>query len=464
MIFKELHGKSGIPHIEDLSIDKFINTLYNLDEYLITEKIDGSQILFGIDANGFYTSRETKGGNRIYESKNYPLNFSSVYMRSAHDALLKILPLLESAGFEIGDQIEAEVLYGEIPNAIPYSKDVNHIVFLRVTEGFVDLNKLKKISDNQTVTLKLKVPFTEDGKIIKLKEEFNNWKFSSSPEIKYGFDILNKELKPKLNKINSYLNEQSEIKHLTNKDILTLPLNVTPKFVTEGKWKEVKNNIKNIKEDIQIKYNSLILETKELLLDNLVRNQQSGFGPALSEGGCIEGVVLRHPISKEQVKVVDKNTFSKTRDYVWESRLKLTEKVQTPNNASSFIGKVLVGLASAMGHPYLGTTQSKKYLRQISENKEDLLSTLTENINFTETKEYCLNFIKIKRNDLTFELIKYNSSIKESIFSEIIEKRTKQAFAEMFKQLEIFETKIKSSRDSKDLILVIAEKQISEIL
>ena len=50
MILKEI--TRNIPHIEDLSIDSLYDTLQNLSKYELTEKVDRSQLLFGIDETG----------------------------------------------------------------------------------------------------------------------------------------------------------------------------------------------------------------------------------------------------------------------------------------------------------------------------------------------------------------------------------------------------------------------------
>src|SRR5690606_21069841 len=101
----------GITHIEDLEIKEFLDVVRDLKKYTVTEKVDGSQILFGIDERGFYTSRESKGGARVYSAEDYELKFSSSYMRSAHLLLEHVLPTLRDAGLHPGNQVEAEVLF-----------------------------------------------------------------------------------------------------------------------------------------------------------------------------------------------------------------------------------------------------------------------------------------------------------------------------------------------------------------
>ncbi|HEY6438369.1 MAG TPA: hypothetical protein VIY47_17415, partial [Ignavibacteriaceae bacterium] len=173
----------GISHIEDLPVTEFIKTLNSLHEFEITEKVDGAQILFGIDDYGFYTSRESKGGERIYNERDYSVTFSSTYKRSAHKLLEQVLPILREAGLRNGDQVEAEVVFVELPNVVPYSKDTNYLIFLSTTEGTVNIDHLKQKLDGRSVSVSLISPVTSDGKTISLQEEINEWKFSRAPKI-----------------------------------------------------------------------------------------------------------------------------------------------------------------------------------------------------------------------------------------------------------------------------------------
>ncbi len=161
---------NGISHIEDLPIKEFIEILTNFKQYNITEKVDGAQLLFGIDSVGFYTSRETKGGTRIYNEADYGITFASTYMRSSHKLLEQMLPYLKGAGLKSGDQVEAEVLYGELPNVVPYSADTNYLIFLRTTEGTVNIDRLQQKLDGQSVSVSLVSPFTDNGRTIEYLE------------------------------------------------------------------------------------------------------------------------------------------------------------------------------------------------------------------------------------------------------------------------------------------------------
>ena len=127
----------GITHIEDLGVQEFLDALYNFEKFEISEKIDGSNLQFGYDEQGFYTSRETKGdAERLRSESEYEKEYNTTFQRSAHLALEKAIPsLLKSGHLKQGDAVEVEVLYGVLPNAVPYNEGINRIIFLRPTNG-----------------------------------------------------------------------------------------------------------------------------------------------------------------------------------------------------------------------------------------------------------------------------------------------------------------------------------------
>ena len=87
--------KKGIPHLEDLPPQKFLDVVENLAVYTITEKLDGANLVFGFDNEGeFYTSRETKSGNRYYTAEQYEKRPGNNGFKLAHLALAKCIPIL----------------------------------------------------------------------------------------------------------------------------------------------------------------------------------------------------------------------------------------------------------------------------------------------------------------------------------------------------------------------------------
>jgi len=465
MIINEL--SKGISHIEDLPIVEFLHTLSSLDEYDITEKLDGAQILFGIDENGFYTSRETKGGFRIYNEQDYGIKFQSTYMRSVHKLLEQVLPTLRKAGLNEGDQVEAEVLYGELPNVVPYSKDTNYLIFLRTTEGTVNIDRLKQKLDGYTLPISLLAPYTPDGRFIELREETNNWEFSRAPKIPFNFmdlapkDILNLDSPGwdffnKRRDLHSYLTEYSGIQGMYNRAILKTPLNKCPDWCEPQDWKFIKSLVKEKREEI----NKVIQERhipgiKSILLDHLVRNKKSAFGPLLEEGGWIEGVVLKHKVSGKMLKLVDKEVFGTIRENAWKERNLLTEAAKGVEGEHSFLGELHVSLARSLGHPELGTIQAKSYLRKI-----EILTE--ESIDFKEVRSYWLNILEQSENQLLLKLDKYEKGQEEET-PRAIKERTLQTFASTFERIFSLQEHALQAKTSNDLVIALVGKHLGEI-
>jgi hypothetical protein len=310
----------SIPHLEDLPPSKLLEVLSQFWEYEATEKLDGSQLLFGIDEDGFYTSRETKGGLRIYNVDDYEVSFKNTYIRSAHIALESVLSSLKDAGLTVGCQVEVEVLYGEFPNVIQYSPDKSFIIFLRTTEGNVDIDHIRVKLADRSLSIPLVAPFTFNGKDIDYKEVTNIWEFARSPvidinssvapDIMYHEDIIHQFLRT---------GRKQQDYSINNHQLLETKLNQIPDWFT-GMWSRDRNEIKMQRDVLSYEYAEFLTDLKRVLLDKIVRGRSSVFGPI---DGWIEGVVFRHPKTGHMFKLVDKKLFLKMKDFYWEERNKL---------------------------------------------------------------------------------------------------------------------------------------------
>lgn len=458
----------GISHIEDIPVGEIIEILTTLSDFQITEKVDGAQILFGIDKVGFYTSRETKGGERIYNEANYGITFASTYMRSVHTLLEQMLPVLKGAGLRPGDQVEAEVLYGQVPNVVPYSADTNYLIFLRTTEGTVNIDHLKQKLDGQAVSVSLVSPFTDDGKSITLKEHTNNWKFARVPIIEKNYDsrLINR----RIIEMNRYLSLTDTFTGQSLQVILETPLNKIPGWVSPGTWKHVKEYIKDRRKDIhECLHDDHILPLKEVLLNNFVRNTSSAFGPIVENGGWIEGVVFRHNTTGKMVKLVDKDVFGTIREMAWQKRNMLVERAKSTQGASSFMGRLFLDMATSIGHPELGTMQAKNYLRKAGTITEERLSTLAEGTDFDSVRSYWSSLLEIRHTDLERELDKYEKEANDfpagtrRFLATAIEERTKQTFAQIFQQIDEMQEATLHAKSTNDLLNVLVGKQLGEI-
>ena len=434
---KNIGASRGITHIEDLHVSEFIDVVKNIHRFKITEKVDGAQILFGIDENGFYTSRESKGGVRIYDERNYSLSFSSTYMRSAHKLLEKMLPLLKEAGLSQGDQVEAEVLYGELPNVVPYSADRNYLIFLRTIQGGVNIDYLQEKLCNESTSITLESPYTPNGKDIFLREETNVWKFDKIPEISVVFQSIDKKVFPIISELNKFLDKKSGILDTTNRIIESTALNGIPVWCNSSDWKTLKEEVKEKRDRIkeQIK-NRFILKIKEILLDSIVRNSSSKFGPSLDSGGWIEGVVLTDT-SGMTVKLVDKNVFGTIREDAWRDRNRLSEHARGIDSPGGFLGSLYLDLAISLGHPELGTIQASRYIRKLGESREEQLVRISSSCNFHQVKEYWHTLLDIKENILDEDLDKYNNAfLPIDKLQNAVRVRTLQTFAFLFEKIK----------------------------
>lgn len=471
----------GITHIEDLSVDDFLNTVRYISEYTITEKLDGAQLLFGLDDKGFYTSRESKGGRRIYFVDEYDITFSTTYMRSAHLLLASILSEMMSAGLQVGDQVEIEVLYGSLPNVVPYVGEINRIIFLRTTAGLADINRLSEKIHGRAFYTELEVPFTDNGKTIQLKKERLKWAFSAVPRIRIDEEAIMSSVMPLLKDMVRYLRSSSGICDQPMNVIVSLPLNKRPDWVNPTEWKDLKEQIKKKKEEsTHIIRQEMMPAIKEKLLDNIVRSRASVFGPPRRSGGWIEGVVCRHRESGKMVKIVDKSTFGVIKDFAWAERNKLTESARIATHAPSFVASLNIDMASVIRHASLGTTNAKHYLKKLGTTQDELLSELTKGLETCDVSEQWLSLLDAKELVLAAALDKYKDikdglvvgvSMPDSGSNDIllvkydgsIDKRTKEVFASLFEKINNLRAEIYAAKTAEDLVKVVIGKHLGNL-
>jgi len=448
----------GITHIEDLPPLEFIQTVKELGiSYETTEKLDGSQILFGMDELGFYTSRESKGGKRHYSATEYDIQFSTTYRRSVHLLLESILPTLKEIGLSVGDQIECEVLFGELPNVVPYSPDTNYLIFLRSTAGLVDINKLQNSLADKYISTVLDVPYTDDGITMSIRTEMHDWKFKRSPVITLSNEIYTK-VRHLLDKLEYFLHAGTMYDGVSRLDIYSLKMNKCPEFISHSDWSTEKLDITNEREILRQQVMDMKLVIKEILLQYIVHNRPSAFGPICEEGGWIEGVVFRHKTTGNMLKLVDKNVFGVMRQRAWKTRNSINERSMSAQNPASIMGKLDVGLAFALGHPELGTIQARPYLKRLNIPIKDIISSINEYMEFESIKSYLFHLA----DEASYELSGLLASYKDHTDTGEIRRRTLETFAETFIRINDTKYKIEKSTVPSDLLETVAGKYLIE--
>lgn len=465
-----------ITHIEDLPLDEFIDTVTHLAEYSATEKVDGAQLLMGIDEVGFYTSRETKGGKRHYASDNYGMMFYETYMKSAHAALLTVLPSMQSAGLTTGDQVELEVLFGEIPNVVPYSANFNYIVFLRTTSGTVSIDALAVTLAHITSVVRADVPSSCDGMTIDIRSETQCWKFARTSQIKFVTPELTAALSDKISKLCAFLDKPASRLLIPRRLLASMQMNCRPDWLTKEEWKNEKVYITaartRARKTIQVLYKDAI---KELLLNAVVCNRRSQFSPPNTMGGWIEGVVLHNHANGRTVKIVDKDIFLKVKNFAWAERDYITKQATKPGATAGLTGNLRCTLAVALGHPALGTLQAKPYLKSIQAT-EDCVKFLSQGATFGVIKPAWCKALREHLAMLSAALDKYesnkvnllldiniNNNVIPFTYSGSIDLRTKEAYAVAFKYNADVSLAVHQSSTVSDLIKILVGKTLDEI-
>lgn len=270
-----------IPHIEDLPSEDFIHFTRNIRNMRATEKIDGSNLVFGFTNDPrcqFYTSRESKGGAKYFFPSDYPDRPANNGFRAAHAALQTLETQLRLV-MEHGDAVEVEILFGQQPNNIVYG--TNTIVFIRSlgqNPQLIDLLRHEFIGS--TVSVRSQIMLSTDGKSLITSTQGIGWTFAGVPHV--PIRIL----------------DQANVTGLLNDFESWLKENPKTNFKTK---KEYDNQSLVFK-----------LAIKEMLLDQTVRTMTSQLRtvqvPQIHDFG-IEGIVLLNPQTGQQVKLVDKNTF-----------------------------------------------------------------------------------------------------------------------------------------------------------
>ena len=292
----------SIKHFENLNHKNIIDFLRDPESFVATEKIDGSQLYFGIDQSGrFYTTYNLK--DIFYSADDYECVFSSNYRKFAHVALELSLPKLRNIGLDNDSLVKVEVLYGTLPNVVEY-RFRNTIVFLECVRGTVNLNRVEQEFSGQPLSVSTHILTCGSDLDTQVKSEITDAYFTTVPEWNYRVGVLFEQqyfyYKTFLDKITSC--------GLSRGDILDLNLSHTKKYsIDKSAMTILKDSIKEENERIK-------LVIKETLLNHVVRNKPGKLG---SE--WVEGVVFKS--GNFTFKLVDKSVFRKLQMFYWQERI-----------------------------------------------------------------------------------------------------------------------------------------------
>lgn len=483
-MLKKVALLESIIHIEDLSPRDFIREIETLNEKIITEKLDGANLWFGVDEKGFFTSREGKSPKqkRFYSVDDYPLIANYNGFRAAHLALERAKKVILKY-LSIGNMIEIEVVFGEQPNTIYYeTQDKNYIVILRAVNGTDDsiAQKLGSALNGQEVTVVSKVLTSSDGNTLQTIDSQLKWKFAMVSPIK-GIDSNNTEITSLLSELKSFLNEKNEKRaDFSNDEIIDVSLTKIPKDERDV----VKAEKTRLKQYILEKYK---LPIKKILLSKFVKKIKPMINTISGDQSAaeVEGVVIRDPKSDDQVKIVDRDVFTAINFFNSTVRSQVSGTVKTTDQDAPIelrggaFGQAKIRIANILGLKDLALTAGMK--KVVSKFKSDSPLKTAENIAESLNIQ---NLDSIQRkvsavlenaireiNDIltTFksESNKYVLRLKsgnEIKFSPAVMNRTLTAFAETKNDISTIISGVKRAKSSGELIFALYGNTIKKIL
>ena len=481
---KEEFLGEGITHIEDAEVKEFINTVANLSKMIVSEKLDGANMVFGLDDKGkFYSGRGGhKGGGERFRRPSDWVNamggknaFAPNGFASAHQALNRFKKNIE-ATLQPGETVEAEILFGTIPNAVAYDGK-NYIALLRMVNGPVKrLKEMEKAFKGKKTVVLSNLLTTGDGITIKRQTQKVEWNFTTTSFID-SFNLKKVNVQEQLSKLNAFIRLPAKgFPEFNNCEVLTIPLTMVPK----EKRAAFKKLREKVEDQVQTKFK---LPIKEELLNQLVRKLGPKLGAKADDGGWIEGVVILDPATKRQLKIVDKDVFTAINNFNWEIRAAVGAKAKGANQLNvSTMGKYTQGLGKIFGIPNLFiTAQSGRILKKLGgKNAEQTLERLVGSL----PKGQDLSTYKGPLDKLTDQTIKAldkmlnkyrkerdtralkidSGPIKKTVgFNEDIDKRTLQVFAESRAELMRLKETAKTAKSTGEVLAVLLHNKLRNL-
>lgn len=474
----------GITHIEDLPLSEFIRTVESLKDKIVTEKLDGSNLWFGVDENGLYTSREgkSKKSNRFYNVSDYPMVANYNGFRAAHLALEGAESTILKH-FSNGDQAEIEVLYGRQPNTVTYGvQDKSFIVILRpvgtTTQETVDA--LAKDLNKKQVKVRSKVVYSEDGDKLMSADTDMVWEFTNVEPID-SKNVDTSDAMALLGQMKKFMAQKNKVlKDLTNEEVAELSLNKIPKEERDtAKAERDRINdffLKQFKEPI-----------KEHLLGKFVRKikpflQADELDP--SEDLGVEGVVVRDPVTGSQTKIVDKDVFTAVNTFNSAIRNHIAGLVRTDKQDAPIelrggaYGQAKIRIADLLGARELALSSgAKRFLTKFkAENPSLTAVAVAKSLNIDDlegTKTKVSAVLKNTSKEIQKILEKFKAEAadfklklktgKEIGISPEVMRRTLTAFAETKQDIADVATRVQRAKTPADLVMALYGKTIEAI-
>lgn len=452
-----------ISHIEDLPPEEFLHNVKNIAQLIASEKLDGANLVVGFDMEGrLYTSRETKGGERMYKN-TAPKRPADNGFCAAFTALNddEIRPILRGI-LKNGDAIECELLFGRQPNAIVYGS--NYIAFLRAIPGdnseHPDQNKIQQLNSElkgHSVRVEISAISTIDGSELITRDQALVFKFTSTVFID-NFEFHKVNLKQELHDFEEWLKQNPP-----------------------GKFKS--------KKEFADAASKFMLPIKEKLVDDILRYRKPGLRDTEvepNENIGIEGIVVLDPKTGKQFKIIDKSVFTIINQFNHAIRNEIKKTFNFNRNAyaqlykefnattgvsGSIYDAMLHNIAQVIGIPgldsYMGITRTiKKY-----DSPEAFIKAFPQDVN--GLRSHVANAIQGGIQHLSQSKEHFETNWKSYVLSlgngrEIrytkeIYNRTLLVYAETLKELTEMLKSVQNSKTVTEIANALFGKQLKAI-
>ena len=314
--------EGGIPHIEDLDPEEFIDWVENFynENILAIQKLDGTFNMSVLKTEeGIQFTRIAKGQPEPFTAEDLPKTPIYNALRGACTALdTPEVEKILNKYLDEGDAVDIEVLYGDQPNTIKYNLKNNYLAFLRFITGKSGAEAEKTLSSmvEELKSFDIKINNTVyyynwDTENIENQIQEETWKFTKP-------GILTKlsekvDFTKDLESLKDWLSSKNDlIPQLTNLEVMGINLNKV-KILEQPPYREVKmKNLKQAREAAIKEADRRKLNIKNRMIESILKNANFEIG-----GSNQEGLVLRNLETGKMTKLVDKEAFTKENKKNW---------------------------------------------------------------------------------------------------------------------------------------------------
>lgn len=447
----------GIAHLEDLPIEQFIRMLKELPKLRCVQKLDGANLVAGVDVQGrFYTSREQKGGKRFYKVADFPKRPAYDGFKTAHAALEQAKDTFCKI-LKPGMAISCEVIYGEQPNTVIYGKNgLSYVAFLEPVPGDDPTKQLnyglaKLLTDalkETQVSTNIESADTTDGITFVKSPRPMRWGFTRS-DVVAPEDIARVDYQDNLKALEEFLERPSG-------GAEDIGIEMTNYEVIKDKGQKLAEVRKALNEQIRTDY---MVPIKEKFLAKLVYKQKPSLHSGRSDDSGfigIEGLIFTDKDTSERFKVVDRDDFTAVNKFFYQVRNRIVGRITTSNEELSLesrggiIGEAKVRCMRLFSIPDLEMPgQAKRALQPFAgADKEETLKNLkgtVKELSFQAVKRKMSAIMTNCMSDIEDELDEFKSGFdtlelelkngRKVKYTPEIKRRTLMTFAEAFKTI-----------------------------